>query len=216
MKTPVNMKNIRQHLAYAWWKYLLLFVLAIFGWNIIYTVTEYQPPADKKVDVFAFTYGNDDLLSAYMEQIRTTEMSDMEAMDAFLVGLDETYSAMQLSTYMAAGEGHLYILPKEYFQSYAKEGAFMPLENLTGLMDTLSEAGISLDRGWRTLAETGENHLYGIPLAKFPGFASFFYNYDDLYISIAVFNGNDANSEKFLQLFLTDMLEEPIAIETAN
>lgn len=216
MKTPINKNAIRQHFTYAWWKYALLAVLAVFGWNLIYTVTEYRSPADKKIDMFVFSYGENELMNAYIEQIRTTYMSDMEEMTSYFVGVDDTYTAMQLSTYIGAGEGHLYILPKDYFQSYASQGAFLPLEDVPGLTDMLTEAGISYDRGWRTEEDSGEKHLYGIPLADFPGLSAYLYDTSDLYISITVANGNDENSYKFLQRFLTDMLEEPIVIDLAE
>lgn len=213
MKTPITKQTIRQHITYSWWKYALLVVIAIFGWNLIYTVTAYQPPADKKIDLFIYGYGEEALLDHYMETIRQTEMSDMEQMDSSFMLLDDTYTSMQITTYIAAGEGHLYMLPKDYFQSYAGQAAFLPLEDVPGLIDSLTAAGISVDRGWRTDEETGEKHLYGIPMADFPGFAAYSYGYEDSYLSISVTNRNDENSIKFLQIFLEDMLEPPIAVD---
>lgn len=207
MKTPITLKAIRNHLTYSWWKYALLAVLAIFGWNFFYTVTAYKPPADKKVEMFVFGGGDQDRLDAYMEHIRTTEMSDMEEMSSVFLVVDETYTPMQLMTYIAAGEGHLYMLPKDYFQSYAGQGAFMPLEDIPGLTAMLEEAGISYDRGWRTYTEIGEKHLYGIPMANMPGFSQYSYGYEDSYLSISVTNGNDENSIKFLLRFLQDMMD---------
>ena len=212
MKTPITIKAIRQHFTYSWWKYALLALLAIFGWNLIYTVTEYRPPADKKIDLFVFGVGEEELMDAYMEDIRTSEMPDMEEMGSAFLLVDDTYTPMQLATYIAVGEGHLYMLPKSYFQDYASQGAFLPLENIPGLVEKLEAAGIDLARGWRTEAESGEKHLYGIPMENFPGLAAFAYAYDDTYLSITATNGNDENSYKFLQIFLEDMLEPPLQI----
>ena len=39
MKTPITIKAIRQHFTYAWWKYALLALLAIFGWNLLSAIT---------------------------------------------------------------------------------------------------------------------------------------------------------------------------------
>lgn len=210
MKTPMNKQSIRQHFTYAWWKYALLAVIAIFGWNLIYTVTAYQPPANKKIDLFIYGYGEEELLDGYMETIRQTEMSDMEQMDSSFMLLDDSYTPMQIMTYIAAGEGHLYMLPKDYFQNYAGQAVFLPLEDVPGLIDSLAEAGISVDRGWRTDEETREKHLYGIPMTNFPGFAAYAYGYEDSYLCISVTNRNDENSIKFLQIFLEDMLEPPV------
>ena len=88
-------------------------------------------------------------------------------------------------------------------------GAFLPLEEIPGLVDMLTEAGVKLDKGWRTNSETGEKHLYGIPLADFPGLSEFLYTYEESYLSIAALNGNDENCVKFLNIFLQDMLKAP-------
>lgn len=207
MKTPITWQSIRNHLTYSWWKYALLAVLAIFGWNLIYTVTEYKPPAHKKIDMFVFGNGDQERLDTYMEHVRLTEMSDMEAMSGVFLVVDETYTPMQLMTYIAAGEGHLYMLPREYFQNYASQDAFLPLENIPGLVEKLEAAGVSLDRGWRTSNETGEKHLYGIPMAKCAGFNQYAFGFEESFLSIPVTNGNDENSMKFLQIFLEDMLD---------
>ena len=213
MKTPINKDTIRQHFTYSMWKYLLLAVIAIFGWNLIYTVTEYRPPNDKCIHMYVLGVGEETLMDTYMENIRTTEMADMEEMDSIFLVVDETYTPMQLMTYIAAGEGHLYMLTREYFQNYGSQDLFVPLDTIPGLVDLLDAAGVSYDRGWCVSEETGEKHLYGIPMADFPGMGAYLYGYDESYLCISVTNGNDENSAKFLKLFLEDMLEEPLAIE---
>ena len=47
MKTPITQEKIKNHLTYASWKYALLIIVAIFGWNLIYSVTQSQPPEEK-------------------------------------------------------------------------------------------------------------------------------------------------------------------------
>ena len=39
MKTPVTKQTLRTHFTYSWWKYALLAVLAVFGIDLLYTVT---------------------------------------------------------------------------------------------------------------------------------------------------------------------------------
>lgn len=207
MKTPITWKAIRGHLTYSWWKYALMAILAVFGWNLIYTVTEYHPPQDKSIKIYAFGIGNYETLDAYMENVRINEMSDMEEMSCVFNMLDETYTPMQVMTYVMAGEGHIYLLPKDYFLNYASEGAFLPLEDAPGFTAWLDEQAISYDRGWRADGETGEKHLYGVPVAQFPGLGQYLIGYEDYYITILSTNGNDANSQKFLQIFLEDMID---------
>jgi len=44
MKTPITKAKLQNHFTYSLWKYALLAVVAIFGWNIVYSMTAYQPP----------------------------------------------------------------------------------------------------------------------------------------------------------------------------
>lgn len=216
MKTPINMKTIREHMHYSWWKYALIVCFALVGWNLFYTMTAYRPPQEKEVELFILGYGEQEPLDAYLNEVWQTEMTDMEAMTGLYLTYDETYSSMQLMTYIAAAEGDLYMLPKDFFQSYAAEGAFIELENIPGLVELLESHNISLTKGWRTNIETKEKHLYGIPMAEIPGLSRFMYTAEDLYLSIIVTNGNEENVVKFLKIFMEDMLAEPAAQPAAE
>jgi len=216
MKTPINMKTIREHMHYSWWKYALIVVAAFVGWNLFYTMTAYRPPQEKEVELFIMGYGLQEPLDAYMNEVWQAEMPDMEAVGGLYLTYDETYSSMQLMTYIAAGEGDLYMLPKDFFNSYAGEGAFVELDFIPGLIENLESAGIDLSKGWRTNIETKEKHLYGIPMIDFPGLERFMYPDQELYLSIVVTNGNDENVAKFLQLFTEDMLSTPTDLAPAQ
>lgn len=131
MKTPLTKERLKHHLAYNSWKYLLLVVLCVLGWNLIYTTTAYRPPAEKIVDVYLCSgYGDQEALDAYLENIRQTEMSDMEQMQSIFLSVtnDDYYGAIQLATYVMAGEGDIYLLDKDNFVNYAGQGALIDLE----------------------------------------------------------------------------------------
>lgn len=214
MKTPITKETIQNHMTYSLWKYALLAVVAIFGWNIIYSATRYQPPEEKKVIVGIYSaYANIDGMTAYMENIRTEQMPDMEDMSASLIMADDMYGDMVLSTRIAARECDIYILPKAQFQSYAAQGAFMPLEEvLPDLLETLKEAGISLSRGNRandTL--NGEKHQYGIPCADLPNFMPMMHcDANDMYLTVFFETDNNDNVLKFFDQLVRDMMIEPV------
>ena len=168
MKTPITKQTIREHWHYSWWKYALLIILALVGWNLIFTVTAYRPPEEKRVDMYVLGVGDEDKLDSYMEQVRQTAMDDMEEMNCIFMAYDETYTTMQIMVYLAAGEGDLYMLNKEMFQSYASQAAFLPLEEIPGLVDMLTEAGVKLDKGWRTNSDTGESTCTASPWRTSP------------------------------------------------
>ena len=215
MKTPLTKEKLQNHFTYSLWKYALLAVIAIFGWNLIYSMTAYQAPEEKKVVMGVYSFGSEDNINAYMEKVRVELMPDMEEMYASYIAADATYGDMILSTRIAARDCDIYVLPRAQFQSYSAQGAFMALEEvLPDLIADLEAAGVSLNRGHRALEETGEKHQYGIPCANLPGILPML-NSDtsDMYISIFTVTGNDENVIKFFDQFVRDMLIAPATVE---
>ncbi len=213
MKTPVNAGTLRQHLTYSWWKYALMIILGTLAVNLLYTVTAYRSPAEKKVELYVYGLADEQKLKAYMEEVQSEKMPDMEEMNVLLLTTDATYGPMQLSTYIAAGEGDLYILPRDEFVSLASSGAWLPLEDEQELVTLLSGAGVNLQSGWRRDADTGVSHLYGIPIAKLPGLADYLY-VENGYLCALISGGNDENTFRFLRILCEDMLKESSATQT--
>ena len=203
MKTPVNRRTLKQHLTYNWWKYLLLLVIGVFGVDLLYTVTAPRIPADKKVDFYISGNVDTEKLEAYTERVRMEEMPNLETIQTVTLYMDDQYGPMQLMTYIAAGEGDVYLLGRENFLSLASEDAFVPLETNPELMETLS--GVDLQRGWRKNTETGENHLYGIPQDKIPGLIQYAYC-ENGFLCVLNSSKNEENALKFLNILCRDML----------
>lgn len=213
MKTPITQEKIKNHLTYASWKYALLVIVAIFGWNLIYSVTQYQPPEEKKVILGIYAFADEIGINGYMEQVRQADMPDMEEMSASIIMPDEMYGDMILSTRIAARECDLYLLPRTQFQNYAAQGAFMPLNTvLPDLVTDLEAAGVSLSRGHRANDELGgEKHQYAIPCADLPGVMPMLQiDASDMYLCIFFETGNNENVVKFFDQFVRDMMVEPV------
>ena len=208
MKTPVTSKSLRQHFTYNWWVYLLIALLAFGLVDLLYTVTAYRSPRDKTIGFYVYGYVNDTGMSAYMNNVRETEMSDMEEMTPVMLAMDDTYGPMQLMTYLSAGEGDIYMLPREQFLNYSMGGSMVPLENDAELMALFDAAGVNLQSGWRKETETGENHLYGIPQDKLPGLIQYAYAQDG-FLCVPLTGGNQENAMKFLRILCRDMLTAP-------
>lgn len=210
MKTPITKDKLQNHFAYSWWKYCLLVVLAAFGWNMIYSMTEYRAPEEKKIIVGVYAYADEASANAYMEQVRSTRLPEMEEMAVTLIAPDQMYGDMILSTRIAARECDVYILPREQFQGYAAQGAFMPLEEvLPGLVADLETAQISLSRGKRAHGETDEKHQYGIPCAELPGLSQLMQiDASDMYAAVFFSTDNDDNVLIFFDQFIRDMMVE--------
>ncbi len=216
MKTPVTKKSIQDHITYSSWKYALLALLAIFGWSLVYSMTTYRAPEEKKIILGVYSYGNSTNVDAYMETVRQDLLPEMEEMISQYILPDEAYGAMILSTRIAARECDMYVLPRQVFQGYANDSAFMPLDVvLPDLVKDLEEAGVSFSRAWRTAEGSTEKHLYGIPCADLPGMANMLNtSTSDMFISVFFETGNNENVLIFFEQFIRDMLLEPTVVET--
>lgn len=214
MKTPITREKIKNHLTYSLWKYALLIVIAIFGWNLVYSVTQYQPPEEKKVILGVYAYADETGMNEYMEQVRQTAMPDMEEMIASIIMPDEMYGDMILSTRIAARECDIYLLPRTQFQNYAAQGAFMPLDTvLPDLIAELEAAGVSLSRGNRANDELGgEKHQYAIPTAMMTELQNMLMvDVSDMYLCVFFETDNNDNVLKFFEQLVRDMLNMPEA-----
>ena len=178
MKTPITSTRLKEHFRYNWWKYLLIVAIGFGLVDLLYSVTAYRPPREKTLGLYVYGYTDDLKLSSYLENIRETELTDMEEITSVRMLDDSAYGPMQVMTYLSAGEGDLYLLSRDTFLSYASEGTMIPLENDSELMALFDNSGISLQSGWRRNTETGETHLYGIPQSRLPGLSLYAYAKD--------------------------------------
>lgn len=208
MKTPVNKNTLKHHFQYNWWKYVIAILAGTVLVNLIFTVTAPRIPDNKKVDFYIYGYSDNNALTEYMDRIHAEEMADMESMSFLTIVQDEQYGPMMLTTYIAVSEGDLYLLPRDEFISMASSGCFYPLEKDDELMKFFTDAGIDLRRGWRTLSDSEETHLYGIPMDLLPSLSRMCYAKDG-YLTVLLNGGNTENTLKFLRILCRDTLAEP-------
>lgn len=203
IKTPLQKDRIRTHFTYGIWKYALLVVAAIFGWNLIYTTTAYRPPDELKVEFYVVSgSANRESLEAEMAVIHQEVLPDMEQVSVVtMMGGEDPNAVMQLSVYVMAGDGDVYLLPYSDFYNYAKQGAFMPLDEYVE-SGALNIEDLDVSRGYQTIEiedVDNESHLYGIPTKDLNGFIdNYFIDSRDMVLCILYRNGNDENSVKFM------------------
>lgn len=213
IKTPVNKETLKNHLTYSMWKYAVMAALVIFGWSLIYTMTAYRSPQEKRVDVYIQSNtASAEAAQAFMDPIWKETVPEMETVNAVVLPIiDDSTTMMQMMAYMAAGEGDIYFLNEQYFKSYASQGTFIPLEELAE-NGTLDLTDVDLSKGYVTYVEEYDDndvpvktssHLYGVPLESFYGFMSGMQlDNRGLYAVIAVNNMNDENVIPFFNALL--------------
>ncbi|MBQ8536822.1 MAG: hypothetical protein IJ461_05390 [Clostridia bacterium] len=214
MKTPITRQRLRHHFTYCGWMYVVLVVASIFGWDLIYTMTAPRIPPEKQVSFYVAAPGaSDQALSAFMQEAWEQVLPDMEDVSyvTLLGSSDVDYTGvMQLSTYIAVGQGDVYMLKREDFRQNAAMGAMLPLEALIESGQLRVPEAVNLNKGYVTLTDpngnAGERHLFAIPCQELSGFKEKLgINPEDMYLSVMSYSGNQANALKFVQYVLDVM-----------
>lgn len=221
IKTPITKDRLRTHFAYNFWKYLIAIIGSIFAWNLIYTTTAYRSPQDKRVDLYIqSSYVSEDSAKKFIDPIWKASVPDMETVSSvILANSADYYSNMQLSVYIMAGEGDIYLLSTADFKSFASQGAFIDLapyiEN-----GQINVEGIDLSAGKVALVDdeglpAGENIQFGIPAYMLSGYADLgLMDYSNIVMAVTTFNGNQENVLKFFDAFI--QAGRPGGTETAQ
>lgn len=210
IKTPVTAARVRTHLTYYAWAYILVIVAAIFGWNLLYTVTAYRSPEDKRIDLYIqSTSVSDTAAESFLKPIWDQYVPDMEVVDAVMLSADtqDYYTSMQLMVYAMSQEGDIYILTSSDFKNYAAQGLFLNLQPYIE-DNTLHVDDIDLSAGYVALTNDegvpeGDRQLFGIPLYTLYGYMDGLgLDNRDMVLGVTAYNGNDDNVLAFLDGFL--------------
>jgi hypothetical protein len=205
LKMPITKLKIHNHFHYSLWKYALLAVIALFGWNLIYTSTRYQSPENLKVEFYAeesSLSGTDPQVLA--DQIHTDVMPEMEEVTTTATTYDDTYGDMQLMVWVSAAQGDVYLLSNSRYQSLADNQALLDLQPYVD-SGALQTQGLTLTDGYVTDSETGLTTLVGIPADGLQGLADYGLLCDNATLCILANNGNDEYAVKFLNYLLTHL-----------
>lgn len=213
ISTPVDKKSLKHHFDYHGWKYLLLAVFAVFGWWLIYDMTEPQAPADKRIDIYVQSESTaDELMRSFMGKVWQEAVPEMEEVNPYMMLVSDEYNAtMMLMVHIAAADGDIYLMDESYFRRYAADNIFVPLE---GLIEEgrLNVNDIDLEKGYVDCVagydeehnpNAWERHLCGIPLEGLYGFMTEMQvDNRKLYACIAVNNGNEENVIRFFDAMI--------------
>ncbi len=207
MKLPITKERIQTHFHYAWWQYVLLISLAIFGWNLLYTTTRYRSPEHLKVEWYcegAMALDVEDKANALMEELHQSLLADMEEVTFVPIAYDQTYGDMQLFVWANAGQGDLYLVTQERFKNLAQNGAMLDLAPYVE-DGTLPVEGVDLAKGYATDPDTGKRYLMGIPADTLTGLEAYGMTGEGKLFGVLVNGGNIDNTLKLLRWLLENM-----------
>ena len=133
----ITKQRLRNHWTYGWWKYLLMAVLVVFGTNLYFTTTAYRPPEEKKVELYLCS-GWADTEKAYtdlwpMLLELAPEQEELQIANINLTS-DDYNVVMQYTTYMAAQQGDILLIPRSQFKVHASDEPESYFADLTHIL----------------------------------------------------------------------------------
>ena len=202
----ITKHRVKNHWTYSWWKYLLMVVCVVFGVNMFFTMTAYRSPEDKKVEIYLCSGWADaekaqaDMWPILMEI--APEQEEMFVANIDLVG-QEYYTIMQFTTYVAAQQGDVMLLPRKEFLKYASDDAGGMYADLAPYIDSglLDAEEIDLT-GCMLEDASGKMGVFGIPADTLYGFTDYSIDPADSVLVVTAYSGNEETCVKLVNELL--------------
>ena len=188
-------KRLKNHFAYNWWKYALSAAISAMLVSVVFAVTEYRPPAEKKVELY--------VLNSYIEtetfqqdfwpelQARKPEQEALTVLNINLTDSSNIYAPMQFSTYVAAQQGDLFLISRDEMLKITYDGAQEALVELTDYLDSgvIDAAGLDLAQGTLDRGD-GTTAVYAIPAGTLMGLSQYGNNPENSFLCIPLYTKN--------------------------
>lgn len=202
----ITKKLIKHHWSYNWWKYLLLVFLCAAGVDVVFTMTAYRPPEEKKMEIYVLNgYCDTAAMQAELEPLffeAHPEQEELTILNINLTGGD-MYAAMQFSTYAAAQQGDVCLLPRSEVQKLAAEGAENAFMDLAPYIESGAIDVQDIDLiGGRMKNSEGKESIYAIPADSLYGLLAFGNDPADGMLCVMGYNGNEETSAAVVNMLI--------------
>ena len=134
------------------------------------------------------------------------DVEESDVMSIVCTPDDSYYGSMQMTTYMTAGQGDIYIMNSDRFNSLKSQEGFQPLDDAIaqGLIDL---HGIDVTAG-KAKTEAGEVYIAAIPAASLNKLKEYSVYNNDLYICIMSTSPNVDKAYTFVNWLIGEMYQE--------
>lgn len=177
----ITKKRLKNHFAYSWWKYALAAVLSVMGVSLVFAATRYEPPADRQLTVYVLNdYTDAETMQADLWARIKEAHPEQEAL--FVQNIDLTdssniYAPMQFSTYVAAQQGDVFLIPYDEMLKIVADGPEDALVDLTAYIESGVIDVSGLDLSACTMKKLdGTTGIYAVPADQLYGLRTAYYN----------------------------------------
>lgn len=216
----ITKKWLKNHWAYSWWKYMLLAAICIMGVNILFTTTAYRAPEEKKIELYVCNnYVDAQALEDQISPVFFERFPEQEEMVVMNVNLnsDDMYVQMQFTTYLAAQQGDVLLLPKSEVYKLSAGGADNAFLDLTEYIDSGVIDPKKLGVEPLVLKDAqGNEGIYAIPAETLYGLFDLGNMTRDSYLCVTSFGGNEDTAAAVVSLlFEMYQTEKPEAYDAS-
>jgi len=205
IKERITKKWLRNHLSYCWWKYLALAAACVFCVDILFTMTAYRPPEEKKVEIYVLNdYVEASAVQAELSSLFFERFPEQEELTVLSIniGSDDMYARMQFTTYAAAQQGDVYMMPVSEFRNLTAEeyDAFVDLAPYmeSGVIDA-QDIDVS---GYVVQNADGSQSIYAIPADTLYGLTQYSNDPAGSVLCLTSFGGNIDHAAQTLNLMI--------------
>ena len=177
----ITKKRLKNHFAYSWWKYALAAVLSVMGVSLVFSATRYEPPADRQLTVYVLNdYTDAETMQADLWARIKEAHPEQEAL--FVQNIDLTdssniYAPMQFSTYVAAQQGDVFLIPYDEMLKIVADSPEDALVDLTAYIESGVIDVSGLDLSACTMKKLdGTTGIYAVPADQLYGLRTAYYN----------------------------------------
>ena len=208
----ITKARLKNHWQYGWWKYLLMVVLVVMVVNVGFSVTAYRPPEDRRIEVYLCQgWADAERFQADLWPLLQEAAPDQEELTVMNIDLtgDDIYANMQFSTYTAAQQSDLCLLPRSEVKKLASDEAWSAFADLTPYIESgrlnlgdISYAGVSFP------AEDGGTGIFAIPADTLYGLTQYGIDPADSALAVMSFSGNEENVVRLLGIIIEQYATE--------
>ena len=202
----ITKKTLKNHWTYSWWKYLLLVFLCAALVDVVFTMTAYRPPEEKKIEIYVLNdYCNAAAMQEELEPLFFEAYPEQEELTVLNINLTggDMYAPMQFSTYAAAQQGDVCLMPRSEVEKLSADGADYAFMDLTPYIESgvIDVQDIDLTGGIMK-SSTGEEGIYAIPADSLYGLLAYGNDPADSFLCIMDYNGNEDTSASVLSMLI--------------
>lgn len=210
----ITKKWLKNHWHYNWWKYMLLACVCVLGVNVLFTMTAYRSPEEKKIELYVCNgYVDQHVLHEQVSELFFARFPEQEELTVMNINLaaNDMYVQMQFTTYLAAQQGDVLLIPESQVYQLAESGADNAFLELTPYIEngTIDPAAL----GVQPLAmkdSHGEEGIYAIPADSLYGLFELGNAPENSYLCLTGFGGNEDTAAAVIpMLFELYQTEKP-------